>query len=157
VIVDLATCSYKGFHPSMGIPVKTSVGKPRFKLSYEIHAEMKTLAPRYNMLKMPYDEYRYRYEKLLAAATAPRLDDQFKMLMRTYKKYGDRLVLLCFEDVIEKGDWCHRRMFAKWWKTTTLRDVPELYLNLQTGQIEEYLDTKGDHPPKLEAEDAPLF
>lgn len=131
----------------MGIPVRTSVGAPRWKLKYEMHATLKILAPSYAMLKLPYEVYKERYLEQLEAHSVTKIHQQFESLLRTYQKYGDRLVLLCFEDVIGKGDWCHRRMFAKWWEEKTGQTVPELYLNLETGEIEEHFDTPGDHPP----------
>ena len=40
---------------------------------------------------------------------------------------GDhRLVLLCFEDLSKPGEWCHRRIFADWWKDITGDHVREL-------------------------------
>jgi rubrerythrin len=38
---------------------------------------------------------------------------------------GERLVLLCFEDVLA-GESCHRRTFAQWWEEQTGQEVPEL-------------------------------
>ena len=35
-------------------------------------------------------------------------------------------VLLCFENVLETEDWCHRRTFAAWWEEQTGAVVPEL-------------------------------
>lgn len=40
---------------------------------------------------------------------------------------GDhRLVLLCFQDLAKPGLWCHRRVFAAWWKDVTGDEVREL-------------------------------
>ncbi len=155
--IKLATCSYRGFHPSMGIPVRTSVGKPKHRLGYRLDAEARSLFPTYKMLKLPYDEYRYQYLSHLRAKGVVHFEKIFRSLLTIYQRYGDRLVLLCYEDVIGEGDWCHRRMFSEFWQGTGGCMVPELYLNLQTGELEEHLDTPGDHPPKMAGQDVSLF
>lgn len=46
---------------------------------------------------------------------------------------GLPLVLLCHEDVLGKGDGCHRRWFASWYEEQTGIEIPEL----EPGMIEE--------------------
>jgi hypothetical protein len=36
------------------------------------------------------------------------------------------VVLLCFEDLEDEGQWCHRTIFAAWWREQTGEDVVEL-------------------------------
>lgn len=46
-------------------PVGISVGKPRFSTGYEIREQCYALAPRYDMLKLGYEEYKAEYFKKL--------------------------------------------------------------------------------------------
>ena len=83
-------------------PVGISVGKPRFSTGYEIREQCYALAPRYDMLKLGYEEYKAEYFK--------------------------KLVLLCFEDIRKPENWCHRTLFAEWWLAHTgevIEEMPE--------------------------------
>lgn len=39
---------------------------------------------------------------------------------------GKPLVLLCFEKLEAPGEFCHRRIFAGWYRSKTGQEVPEL-------------------------------
>ena len=56
-------------------PVGISVGKPRFSTGYEIREQCYALAPRYDMLKLGYEEYKAEYFKKLdkSSGLTPRL------------------------------------------------------------------------------------
>lgn len=143
------TCSYKGFHPAMGVPVRTSVGRPRHALKYDLSAEASLLYPSYAMLKMEYEEYRERYIAQLERHGVQKIQNVLRSIQTIYGKGTNHVVLLCYEDVIKKGDWCHRRMFAQWWEEkNALMDVkvPEIHLDLDTGELEMLLVTRGDKP-----------
>ena len=50
-----------------------------------------------------------------------------RLLHPITQQAGDhRLVLLCFEDLSKPGEWCHRSIFATWWKEVTGDEVREL-------------------------------
>ena len=42
------------------------------------------------------------------------------------KAENKTLVLLCFEDIRKPGNWCHRTLFAEWWKKHTGETIEEL-------------------------------
>lgn len=126
---DLATCSYTGFTPAMGVPVRISIGVPRFRLSYHKAGSgwvtIPELYPRPEYVQMPRDErdtFRRRYQADLKGRTEAirrRLDD-------TSRDYEGRLVLLCFEKAVTGVLDCHRRMFAEFWELLTGDEVPEI-------------------------------
>ena len=35
------------------------------------------------------------------------------------------MILLCYEDVTNPDEWCHRTVFAKWWEDNTGETVEE--------------------------------
>jgi hypothetical protein len=104
--------------------VRISVGHPRWKLGYELSGACPLLAPTRDMLRLPIEEYRVRYEARLEAAGVETIAAALKALSE--KAGGRGLVLLCFEDLTKPGEWCHRRLFADWWEKKTGRAVPEL-------------------------------
>lgn len=128
-----ATCTYQEFDPSYGIPVRSTVGHPRFRLRYELAANWPQAAPeRAWFSSAPYDTFRARYfEKLDLTGV-----DRFRQLARnlaieklTLNMDTDRsdvpIVLLCFDKLWQPDTWCHRTMFGEWWSERTGEDVPE--------------------------------
>jgi hypothetical protein len=123
---NLATCSYRAFAPQMGVPVATSVGKPRKwrKGPLEI---CNPLAP-YGIHGNP--KFRGASDEEWERADLKRLDvQQAKIepaLDELSTKYaGHPLVLLCYEDV-HKVDACHRRWAAGWFARRYGLTVPEV-------------------------------
>src|SRR6478752_2566565 len=96
-----ATCSYSEFDPDMGIPVRATLGPPRFA-PHLGHINLQQAAPDRAWFSAPEAEFDRRYfEKL------DRIGVKF------FKDWADRtsdgtrtLVLLCFERVWK--DACHR-------------------------------------------------
>lgn len=123
--MQLFTNRYQRFRPDQGVPVRTTVGAPRFPLPYGLAGFAKLLAPSYAMLKMAEGPYRHIYLERLTAAG---VDLIYEQLAEIAGQAGSRLVLLCFCDlsVPPPDNWCHRRMFAAWWEEQTGHDVPEL-------------------------------
>jgi Protein of unknown function, DUF488 len=122
-VAELATSSYRQFRPSMGTPVRITLGKPRFRLAYE-YEEIRLLAPPPRVFALQdREEFEAAYRQHLDAVGAERLRQVFERVSGEHG--GRRLVLLCFENVLA-GESCHRRMFARWWKEQTGQDVPEL-------------------------------
>lgn len=105
-------------------PVGTTVGRPRFKLGYELAGMASNLAP-HGCLQI---EDRARF----AAAYRGRLNRVgvgpiSRLLAGLAQKAAvDGVVLLCFEDLTKPGEWCHRRVFADWWLEQTGEQVVEL-------------------------------
>lgn len=106
--------------------VRISIGTPRWQTGYTIAGAIKCLMP-YGLLgtydndKLGYErEYRKLIEKAGVSAIKAQLEE--------YTKLGKDVVLLCYED-IRKGenDWCHRTMFAEWWKEKTGESIEELF------------------------------
>ncbi|WDZ83977.1 hypothetical protein [Micromonospora cathayae] len=124
--LHLFTNRYQRFQPDQGAPVRTTVGKPRFGLPYDLAGFAQLLAPTYSMLKMAEGPYRHIYLERLEAHGVDLISEQFAEIAD--KAGTDRLVLLCFCDlnVPPPDNWCHRRMFAAWWEEQTNQEVPEL-------------------------------
>lgn len=106
-------------------PVGISVGKPKFELGYVLRDQCYILAPRYNMLQMEQGEYRTAYMAKLNESPQ-KVIGVVRRLEAAAKAEGKPLVLLCFEDVRIPSDWCHRRLFAEWWKEHTGEVINEL-------------------------------
>ncbi len=122
--LDLATARYSTFIDAMGVPVQTSIGRPKFPLRYDLTEQAKRLMP-WGLLSADLSEadftahYRARLDKVGVDA----LRRLFYVISGRHG--GARLILLCFEDV-NAGKFCHRRVFAAWWEERTGHHVPEL-------------------------------
>lgn len=128
--VALATSSYRQFDPLMGVPIRISVGRPRFPLGYDLGEHIPELCPTWAMLKMSPEEYDERFFGKLEKVGVERLQSIFGAIADRHG--GARLVLLCFEDVLA-GQTCHRRGFAAWWLERTGQRVPEI--DPETGEM----------------------
>jgi hypothetical protein len=139
--VDLATGRYQSFDSSMGVPVRTTVGKPRWPLGYELKHEVRELAP-YGLMKLNGAEFEAAYRTKLERLDRAALMERFEAI--SAQERGRRLVLLCFEDVWA-GQACHRRTFAAWFEERTGQAVPEIEpgqnsKKAQVGQLRLDLD-----------------
>lgn len=104
---------------SGALPVRTSIGAPRnVAFHYESVVE---LAPDQYMLGLPRDVYEPIYLRKLEALG---VKDAYGLLWGTGN--GRDVVLLCYENLLKEGYWCHRRMFADWWTSETGDPVIEL-------------------------------
>jgi hypothetical protein len=119
---DLATSRYADFTSAMGVPVQTSIGRPRWPLSYELTESAKRLMP-WGLLgkDISEDDFTAHYRARLDKVGVDVLAATFEAISKRHD--GARLVLLCFEP---QGQFCHRRLFAAWWTEQTNQDVPEL-------------------------------
>ncbi len=121
--IELATSSWKQFRAGMGVPVRVTLGKPRFKVGFD-YEEIRLLAPTPAIFRLESDEeFERAYLDHLDRIGVERLRRAFDAISDRHS--GRRLVFLCFEDVLA-GQLCHRRMFARWWEQQTGREVPEL-------------------------------
>ena len=101
----------------------TSRGTPRFKLPYRYHL-LRLLAPSREAFETEDDqEFERVYLGQLEKLGVDRIANQLGRI--SHEHDGKPLALLCFENVL-KGEACHRRAFADWWKEQTGQDVPEL-------------------------------
>ncbi len=124
--IELATGRYSTFELAMGVPVATSLGRPKFSITYALDEEVGALKPWGLLGKgLSEDEFTARYRGRLDKTGVGKLQRVFHAISRKYD--GARLVLLCFEDV-HAGQFCHRRVFAEWWEEYTGQRVPEVAL-----------------------------
>ncbi len=122
VRVELATSSYRQFGPGMGVPVRITLGKPRFRLSYS-YEEIRLLAPTPRIFRLGGGDFDHEYRKHLEKIGVERLETIFEDVAGRHD--SGRLILLCFENVLA-GESCHRRSFARWWEEQTGEAIPEL-------------------------------
>lgn len=106
--------------------VGISLGKPRFKLGYRIESQCYSLAPKSYMLKMELESFKSAYCKKLEDIGTVRIISMVRQFENIAAQNGKELVLLCFEDVRIPSDWCHRTVFAEWWKKQTGESIEEL-------------------------------
>jgi hypothetical protein len=71
------------------------------------------LAPEWDWVKKPEDEFRKLYAQLL-----DKLDAQ-----EVYDELGEDAILVCWEP---PGNFCHRRIVAEWFEKELGIEVPEL-------------------------------
>lgn len=123
----LATCSYREMKSEYGVPVRISLGRPKFSVSYPLNQAAMALAPKASYFNADDEVFEYEYRKQLNRHGEAGIGEALaKIAANTGSGTEDRpLVLLCFED-LSKGMPCHRRDFAAWWLKTTGQVVPEL-------------------------------
>jgi hypothetical protein len=104
--------------------VRTTVGAPRFALGYKLAGNVSMIAP-YGLRSI---EDRAEFE----AAYRARLDgfgvDKIRAALEDVARAAGAagVVLLCFEDLDDPAQWCHRTIFAAWWHAQTGEEVAEL-------------------------------
>jgi len=130
-MVELATSRYADFCEEMGVPVRISVGAPRFPLGYDLEEHIPELYPTWAMLKMEPEQYDALFFAKLEKVGVERLRSISTAIAERHG--GRRLVLLCYEDVLGKGQSCHRRGFAKWWLEKTGVEIREI--DAWTGEL----------------------
>lgn len=107
--------------------VRISLGAPRWKIAYSIAGAIKEIMPA-GLLKIEdINEFAEKYYKRLDSFGV----DVIRQQLQQYESFGKPVVLCCFEDVRKGGinNWCHRTIFAKWWKAKTGEDIEELQDN----------------------------
>ncbi len=106
------------------IPVGVTLGRPKFKLRYNLAANIISIAPRGLFHVSERTQFEHLYRTLLEQTG---LDTIQYELESVSKAHGNKdLVLLCFEIVADGRDWCHRQIFAQWWEEKTGQHVREL-------------------------------
>lgn len=107
-------------------PVGISLGRPKFDTGYAIRNQCYALAPKNDMFGREFEEFRLLYFSKLDSIGKDKIVGIVRNLERIAKAEGKELVLLCFEDIRNPENWCHRTIFAEWWKNTTGEEVKEL-------------------------------
>lgn len=106
--------------------VRISLGAPRWDVGYIISGEINILKPYGLFGKYDNDKQSFEaeYRKLLEKSGVELINRK----LEEFKRFGKDVVLLCYEDVRKgENDWCHRIMFAKWWKEQTGETINELF------------------------------
>jgi hypothetical protein len=118
----LVTGRYARWMPGHGVPIRTSVGAPRFWRHGPL-VFVEDLAPFGIFGKdLPAHVARGRYMDRLQEKAG-----QFVPALAAIARQhpGERLCVLCFEDV-HAGRECHRRWFAEWFEHRFGDVVPEV-------------------------------
>lgn len=130
VPLELFTGRYQAFQPSMGVPVRTTVGAPRWKLAYPLQHNLPEVTPTREMVRGAHTggwsqaKFEVAYRARLTEIGPARIIAAAEII--AHQAGTGRLVLLCFDDVSKQGVWCHRLMFGRWWVDVTGQPVPEL-------------------------------
>lgn len=122
----LATCTYQEFTLSMGAPIRTTAGAPRWPLGYQLTGHAQLVTPTRELLaaNLPEDAYEFSYRRILNGHGIDRIHAELATLAA--RAGGARLVLLCFDKLDKPGNWCHRIHLARWYLEQTGEEVPEL-------------------------------
>lgn len=121
--MEIATCSYAAFMPTMGTPIRISLGGPRRPepTGRERWLYVAELAPAGWYLNAGPDDFTRHYTAQLDLKT----DDIETKLGLLADEFGP-LVLCCWERQIT-GPECHRRLFSQWYEARHPgQSVPEL-------------------------------
>jgi hypothetical protein len=104
--------------------VRTTVGAPRFRLGYELAGSVSMLAP--HGLRSIEDEAEFEaaYRARLKGFGVGKIRAALEDVARAAGAAG--VVLLCFEDLDDPAQSCHRTIFAAWWREQTGEEVVEL-------------------------------
>jgi len=121
-----ATSRYQRFNAADGVPVRTTMGHPRFKLGYE-PVNVPELAPA-GVFRNP----AFSTVPQMIVGYTERLDRLQADIISTCNRIaqangGQRLVFLCFDDVQPPvRDYCHRTWLSAWFRERHGLIVPEL-------------------------------
>lgn len=98
-------------------------GAPKFKLRYDLAGNIMEIAPP-GYLFNEYDRSRFTraYFTNIDRTGVARI----RSILDRYLAQGKDIVLCCYEDVTKPGEWCHRLVFAEWWKARTGQTIEEL-------------------------------
>ncbi len=131
-MIEIATCSYGEFKQELGVPVRASVGFPKWFPDQVGMFAWENVFPKFYWKQLPFDEFRRRYLAMLDGHGAEKLQGDITWMAEQYAKTHDgdlpeRLVLLCFEKLSKGPDnWCHRTMLADYLERNLSLNVVEL-------------------------------
>lgn len=104
--------------------VGISLGKPKFKLPYEIEEQCFMLAPRRDMWNKSRDEFCDAYRAMLDKYGEQKVTRCIMHMVGAAE--GRDVALLCFEDVRDEEQYCHRTVLADWLNEHGFGDIEEL-------------------------------
>ena len=112
----------RGGDPPEFVPVRISVGLPRFWPEARGFPAVDALMPRGRLFKLTDEqEFTPLYREKLDRIGVDAILEQFAAI---YDDYAVPLVLCCYENLALT--WCHRRVAAAWIEERTGWEVPEL-------------------------------
>ena len=97
---------------------------PKFNLPYKVSLQYQVIAPDWKAWNARTNQRLFDLYYRMQLETIG-FDNIFPYL-QSLRKCGKPLLLLCHEDLRNKRNLCHRRLFAKWWEGYTGIEVPEL-------------------------------
>lgn len=104
-------------------PIRTTRGAPRFPLPYETKTTALGVMPDARLLSLCESDFRREYRKRLDLVGFPSIAAELDGLKQT----GKPLALLCFcKTHSGEAAFCHRHIFAEWWKDQTGEEIVEL-------------------------------
>lgn len=111
------------------VKVGITIGQPRFPLGYD-YERLPLLAPYGLLRETDRERFTHAYCARLDQIGAAQVQAAFNRISAEHD--GRDLVLLCYEDldkVYADGslEWCHRLVFAEWWRARTgdiIRELP---------------------------------
>ncbi|MGC0418385.1 hypothetical protein [Embleya sp. AB8] len=132
--LELATCTFQEFASTMGAPIRTTAGAPRWTLGYQLGGHARSITPPRNLLsaELPQDAYEFTYRRFLNTTGVDTIRAELESL--AVANASQPLVLLCFDRLNQPNGWCHRTMFAAWWTEQTGDQIPELGAQMPTYQ-----------------------
>jgi hypothetical protein len=103
--------------------VGVTLGAPKFQMEYILAGNIREIAPPGFLFRV-YDreEFTSKYRANIEKIGVKRIRD----ILDGYMTLGKDIVLCCYEDVRKPGEWCHRQVFAEWWKDVTGEEIAEL-------------------------------
>ncbi|BDT39492.1 DUF488 family protein [Streptomyces yaizuensis] len=142
--VEFATCSYPEFTPRMGVPIRATVGAPRYRLPYLLGGAMPEAAPERWFMQQEYGPFRESLRAKLDKIGVEQFTSVAEAIASRAGQPDGRVVFLCFENGLNRKGWCHRAMLAEWLREQTGQEVPEL------GTLSPDDPSAGAEPPPFE-------
>lgn len=98
-------------------------GAPKFPLQYRLDGNIMDIAPPGYL----FNEYnRVRFTPAYFSHMDKIGVNRIAKILEGYESKGKPVVLCCYEDVRKPHEWCHRLVFAEWWKERTGEVIEEL-------------------------------
>lgn len=128
----LCTGRYQTWRPSQGVPIRSTVGEPKFWRHGPL-VFVRQLAPWGLMDQLDPAEFDVAYRERLDRDGEVTVA---KLAAVARQHPGRALLVLCFEDVWA-GQSCHRRVFADWMGERFDIGVPEVVDGPAPGDVEQ--------------------
>lgn len=136
---QIATCSYSAYKPEMGLPIRASLGGPRWWKGGIEHVMLEIAPGRAYFREPSWSIFEAKFREQLDRFGIEHLIQRFNGIGESAGlKPGAVLVPMCFEKLASWDDKkCHRAMFRHWWLEQTGDMLPELTLK-DTTPTEEH-------------------